>query len=80
MLLYIGHTGNFWSTSEIPLNQYQEKLLERHRRETEQMKLILQERTRELQEKRETEQLRCALQEKERELQEERRELEQVTG
>ena len=62
--LWIGYTGNDWSTSEIPLDKYQEKLQERQW-EASQNKI---------------EQLRCKLQESERELQEERREKEQVTG
>ena len=48
----IGYTSNDWSTSEIPLNQYQEKLQERQRREIEQLRCTLQEKERELQEER----------------------------
>ena len=61
----IGYTSNNdWSTSIIPLDQYQEKLQER-RREWEASEPVIDRLTR-------------VLQEKERELQEERREKEQV--
>ena len=62
----IGYTSNNdWSTSIIPLDQYQEKLQER-RREWEAYQ------------RREIDRLTRVLQERERELQEERREKEQV--
>ena len=62
----IGYTSNNdWSTSIIPLDQYQEKLQER-RREWE------------ASQRREIDRLTHVLQERERELQEERREKEQV--
>ena len=78
----IGYTSNNdWSTSIIPLDQYQEKLQER-RREWEasqplidRLTRILQERERELQEeKREKEQVRTRLQQQ---LQEREREIQQ---
>ena len=63
---YIGYTSNNdWSTSIIPLDQYQEKLQER-RREWE------------ASQKRKIDHLTRVLQERERELQEERKEKEQV--
>ena len=68
----IGYTSNNdWSTSIIPLNQYQEKLQER-RREWEASQPV------EPEDKREIDRLTRLLQERERELQEERREKEQV--
>ena len=68
----IGYTSNNdWSTSIIPLDQYQEKLQER-RREWEASQPV------EPEDRREIDRLTCVLQEKERELQEERREKEQV--
>ena len=76
LLFYcIGYTSNDWSTSEIPLDQYQEKLQER-RREWEASQPV--QPVRHQNETREIEQLRYTLQERERELQEERREKEQV--
>ena len=68
----IGYTSNNdWSTSIIPLGQYQEKLQER-RREWEASQPV------EPEDRREIERLTRVLQERERELQEERREKEQV--
>ena len=68
----IGYTSNNdWSTSIIPLDQYQEKLQER-RREWEASQPV------EPEDRREIDRLTCVLQERERELQEERREKEQV--
>ena len=68
----IGYTSNNdWSTSIIPLDQYQEKLQER-RREWEASQPV------EPEDRRETDRLTRVLQERERELQEERREKEQV--
>ena len=68
----IGYTSNNdWSTSIIPLDQYQEKLQER-RREREASQPV------EPEDRREIDRLTCVLQERERELQEERREKEQV--
>ena len=68
----IGYTSNNdWSTSIIPLDQYQEKLQER-RREWEASQPV------EPEDRREIDRLTRVLQEKERELQEERREMEQV--
>ena len=68
----IGYTSNNdWSTSIIPLDQYQEKLQER-RREWEASQPV------EPEDRREIERLTRVLQERERELQEERREKEQV--
>ena len=68
----IGYTSNNdWSTSIIPLDQYQEKLQER-RREWEASQPA------EPEDRREIDRLTCVLQERERELQEERREKEQV--
>ena len=68
----IGYTSNNdWSTSIIPLDQYQEKLQER-RREREASQPV------EPEDRREIDRLTRVLQEKERELQEERREKEQV--
>ena len=68
----IGYTSNNdWSTSIIPLDQYQEKLQER-RREWEASQPI------EPEDRREIDRLTRVLQERERELQEERREKEQV--
>ena len=71
----IGYTSNDWSTSEIPLGQYQEKLEER-RREWEASQPV--QPVHHQNERREIEQLRRTLQERERELQEEKREKEQV--
>ena len=71
----IGYTSNDWSTSEIPLDRYQEKLQER-RREWEASQPV--QPVYHQNERREIEQLRHTLQERERELQEERREKEQV--
>ena len=62
---------NDWSTSIIPLDQYQEKLQER-RRELEASQPV------EPEDRREIDRLTRVLQERERELQEERREKEQV--
>ena len=68
----IGYTSNNdWSTSIIPLGQYQEKLQER-RREWEASQPV------EPEDRREIDRLTRVLQERERELQEERREKEQV--
>ena len=68
----IGYTSNNdWSTSIIPLDQYQEKLQER-RREWEASQRVQPE------DRREIDRLTRVLQERERELQEERREKEQV--
>ena len=68
----IGYTSNNdWSTSIIPLDQYQEKLQER-RREWEASQPV------ELEDRKEIDRLTRVLQERERELQEERREKEQV--
>ena len=68
----IGYTSNNdWSTSIIPLDQYQEKLQER-RREWEGSEPV------EPEDRREIDHLTRVLQERERELQEERREKEQV--
>ena len=68
----IGYTSNNdWSTSIIPLDQYQEKLQER-RREWEASQPV------EPEDRREIDRLTRLLQERERELQEERREKEQV--
>ena len=68
----IGYTrNNDWSTSIIPLDQYQEKLQER-RREWEASQPV------EPEDRREIDRLTRVLQERERELQEERREKEQV--
>ena len=68
----IGYTSNNdWSTSIIPLDQYQEKLQER-RREWEASQPV------EPEDKREIDRLTRVLQERERELQEERREKEQL--
>ena len=68
----IGYTSNDdWSTSIIPLNQYQEKLQER-RREWEASQPVQPE------DRRGIDRLTRVLQERERELQEERREKEQV--
>ena len=68
----IGYTSNNdWSTSIIPLDQYQEKLRER-RREWEASQPV------EPEDRREIDRLTRVLQERERELQEERREKEQV--
>ena len=68
----IGYTSNNdWSTSIIPLDQYQEKLQER-RREWEASQPVQPE------DRREIDHLTCVHQERERELQEERREKEQV--
>ena len=68
----IGYTSNNdWSTSIIPLDQYQEKLQER-RREREASQPV------EPEDRREIDRLTRVLQERERELQEERREKEQV--
>ena len=68
----IGYTSNDeWSTSIIPLDQYQEKLQER-RREWEASQAV------EPEDRREIDRLTRVLQERERELQEERREKEQV--
>ena len=68
----IGYTSNNdWSTSIIPLDQYQEKLQER-RREWEASQPVQPE------DRREIDRLTRVLQERERELQEERREKEQV--
>ncbi|XP_019854337.1 PREDICTED: uncharacterized protein LOC109583431 [Amphimedon queenslandica] len=64
-------SDNDWSTSVIPLDQYQEKLQER-RREWEASQPVQPENRREI------DRLRRVLQERERELQEERREKEQV--
>ena len=71
----IGYTSNDWSTSVIPLDQYQEKLQER-RREWEASQPV--QPVDHHNERREMEQPRRTLQERERELQEERREKEQV--
>ena len=71
----IGYTRNDWSTSVIPLDQYQKKLQER-RREWEASQPV--QPVHHQNERREIEQLRRTLQERERELQEERREKEQV--
>ncbi|XP_019860285.1 PREDICTED: trichohyalin-like, partial [Amphimedon queenslandica] len=65
------HLNNDWSTSIIPLDQYQEKLQER-RREWEASQPV------QFEDRREIEHLTRVLQERERELQEERREKEQV--
>ena len=68
----IGYTSNNdWSTSIIPLDQYQEKLQER-RREWEASQPV------EPEDRKEIDRLTRVLQERERELQEERREKEQV--
>ena len=68
----IGYTSNNdWSTSIIPLDQYQEKLQER-RREWEASQPVQHK------DRREIDRLTRVLQERERELQEERREKEQV--
>ena len=68
----IGYTSNNdWSTSVIPLDQYQEKLQER-RREWEASQPVQPE------DRREIDHLTRVIQERERELQEERREKEQV--
>ena len=68
----IGYTSNNdWSTSIIPLDQYQEKLQER-RREWEASQPV------EPEDRRDIDRLTRVLQERERELQEERREKEQV--
>uniref|UniRef100_A0A1X7SUE1 Protein kinase domain-containing protein n=2 Tax=Amphimedon queenslandica TaxID=400682 RepID=A0A1X7SUE1_AMPQE len=68
----IGYTSNNdWSTSIIPLDQYQEKLQER-RREWEASQPVQPE------DRREIDRLTRVLQERERELEEERREKEQV--
>ena len=68
----IGYTSNNeWSTSIIPLDQYQEKLQKR-RREWEASQPV------EPEDRREIDRLTCVLQKRERELQEERREKEQV--
>ena len=68
----IGYTSNNdWSTSIIPLDQYQEKLQER-RREWEASQPV------EPEDRREIDRLTRVLQERERELQEERREKKQV--
>ena len=68
----IGYTSNNdWSTSIIPLDQYQEKLQER-RREWEASQPV------EPEDRREIDRLTRVLQERERELQEERREKERV--
>ena len=68
----IGYTSNNdWSTSIIPLDQYQEKLQKR-RREWEASQPV------EPEDRREIDRLTRVLQERERELQEERREKEQV--
>ena len=68
----IGYTSNNdWSTSIIPLDQYQQKLQER-RREWEASQPV------EPEDRREIDRLTRVLQERERELQEERREKEQV--
>ena len=68
----IGYTSNNdWSTSIIPLDQYQEKLQER-RREWEASQPV------EPEDRREIDRLTRVLQERERELQEERREKQQV--
>ena len=64
----IGYIRNDWSTSEIPLDQYQEKLQRRREWEASHHQ----------NERREIEQLRRTLQEKEKELQEEKREKEKV--
>uniref|UniRef100_A0A1X7UFZ0 Uncharacterized protein n=1 Tax=Amphimedon queenslandica TaxID=400682 RepID=A0A1X7UFZ0_AMPQE len=64
-------SNNDWSTSIIPLDQYQEKLQER-RREWEASQPVQPE------DRREIDHLTRVLQERERELQEERREKEQV--
>ena len=72
MCYCIGYTSNNdWSTSIIPLDQYQEKLQER-RREWEASQPVQPE------DRREIDRLTRDLQERERELQEERREKEQV--
>ena len=71
----IGYTSNDWSTSVIPLDQYQEKLQER-RREWEASQPV--QPVHHQNERREMEQMRRTLRERERELQEERREKEQV--
>ena len=71
----IGYTSNDWSTNEIPLDRYQEKLQER-RREWEASQPV--QPVDHQNERREIQQLRRTLQERERELQEERREKEQV--
>uniref|UniRef100_A0A1X7STJ1 Uncharacterized protein n=1 Tax=Amphimedon queenslandica TaxID=400682 RepID=A0A1X7STJ1_AMPQE len=60
-------SNNDWSTSIIPLDQYQEKLQER-RREWEASQPVQPE------DRREIDRLTRVLQERERELQEERRE------
>ena len=68
----IGYTSNNdWSTSIIPLDQYQDKLQER-RREWEASQPV------EPEDRREIDRLTRVLQERERELQEEKREKEQV--
>ena len=68
----IGYTSNNdWSTSIIPLDQYQEKL-QKKRREWKASQPV------EPEDRREIERLTRVLQERERELQEERREKEQV--
>ena len=69
--LFIKKYINEWSTSIIPLDQYQEKLQER-RREWEASQPV------EPDDRREIDHLTRVLQERERELQEERREKEQV--
>ena len=69
--LFIKKYINEWSTSIIPLDQYQEKLQER-RREWEASQPV------EPEDRREIDRLTRVLQERERELQEERREKEQV--
>ena len=69
--LFIKKYINEWSTSIIPLDQYQEKLQER-RREWEASQPV------EPDDRREIDRLTRVLQERERELQEERREKEQV--
>ena len=72
MCYCIGYTSNNdWSTSIIPLDQYQEKLQER-RRELEASQPVHPE------DRREIDRLTRDLQERERELLEERREMEQV--
>ena len=69
------YASNDWSTSEIPLYQYQEKLQVR-KREWEASQPV--QPVHHQNKRREIEQLRCTLQEIERELQEERREKEQI--
>ena len=74
MYYCIGYNDNdYWSVSEIPLHQYQEKLQER-RREWEASQPVQPQNK----DRREIDRLTCILQERERELQEERREKEQV--